>query len=96
MYAGREDGKTRFISRNLQGTKRQDQTALATLLTEVELGQVARSHPITVAELVTGGLGDIALCGRRMNEHRRCVEHDLKAALGPLRVDKPMRPATSC
>jgi hypothetical protein len=51
VFAGSESGPTRFVTRSFQGSKRQAQTALAKLVTEVEQGQVAKHHPATVADL---------------------------------------------
>jgi len=90
VFAGREGGKVRWISRTIDGTKRQAQVALAKLVTEVEAGQATRSHPTSVAEQLDRWLTDIAptRSAYTVREHRRCIEHDIKPALGSVRLDK--------
>ena len=60
VFAGREGGKVRWVSRTIVATKRQAQVALAKLVTEVEAGQATRSHPTSVAEQLDRWLADIA------------------------------------
>jgi integrase len=90
VFAGREGGKVRWVSRTIDGTKRQAQVALAKLVTEVEAGQATRSHPTSVAEQLDRWLTDIAPArsAYTVREHRRCIEHDIKPALGSVRLDK--------
>ena len=90
VFAGREGGKVRWVSRTIDGTKRPAQIALAKLVTEVEAGQATRSHPTSVAEQLDRWLTDIAptRSAYTVREHRRCIEHDIKPALGPVRLDK--------
>jgi integrase len=91
VFVGREGGHTRWVSRTITGTKRQAQVALAKLVTEVETGQVAKSHAGSVADLLDRWLDDIALTrtAYTMREHRRSVERDIKPAIG----DRPPGPA---
>jgi len=90
VFAGREKGKVRWVSRTVTGTKRQAQVALAKLVTEVEAGQATRSHPTSVAEQLDRWLADIepTRSAYTVKEHRRCIEHDIKPALGSVRLDK--------
>jgi integrase len=90
VFAGREGGKVGWVSLTIDGTKRQAQIALAKLVTEVEAGQATRSHPTSVAEQLDRWLTDIAptRSGYTVREHRRCIEHDIKPALGSVRLDK--------
>jgi len=48
VFAGRENGKVRHVSRNLNGTKRQAQTALAQLVADVERQQVGTAKAGTL------------------------------------------------
>ena len=79
-----------WVSRTIEGTKRQAQVALAKLVTEVEAGQATRSHPTSVAEQLDRWLTDISptRSAYTVKEHRRCIEHDIKPALGWVRLDK--------
>jgi integrase len=90
VFAGREDGRTRWVSRTVVGTKRQAHVALAKLVTEVETGLVAKSHPGSVADLLERWLDEIAptRTAYTMREHRRSVERDIRPAIGALRLDK--------
>ena len=90
VFVGREGGHTRWVSRTITGTKRQAQVALATLVTEVETGQVAKSHAGSVADLLDRWLDDIALTrtAYTMREHRRSVERDIKPAIGAVPLDR--------
>jgi integrase len=80
----------RWISRSVEGTKRQAQVALARLVTEVEAGQATKSHPTSVAEQLDRWLADIepTRSAYTVKEHRRCIEHDIKPALGAVRLEK--------
>ena len=90
VFGGREGGKVRWISRTVNGTKRQAQVALAKLVAEVEAGQALRSHATSVAEQLDRWLADITptRSAYTVEEHRRCIEHDIKPALGDMRLDK--------
>jgi hypothetical protein len=59
VFAGREGGKVRWVSRTVKGTKRQAQVALAKLVTEVEAGQATTSHRASVAEQLDRWLAEI-------------------------------------
>jgi len=90
VFAGREGGKVRWVSRTVKGTKRQAQVALAKLVTEVEAGQATTSHRASVAEQLDRWLAEIepTRSPYTVKEHRRCIEHDIKPALGAVRLDK--------
>jgi hypothetical protein len=60
VFVGREDGHTRWVSRTVTGAKRPAQVALAKLVTEVETGEVAKSHVGSVADLLDRWLDDIS------------------------------------
>ena len=83
-YAGRENGKVRWISRTVHGGKRAAQTELAKLVAQVESGQAVASHPVTLGELVETWLCDIAphRTLHTMKEYRRIAEANVKPALG--------------
>jgi hypothetical protein len=87
---GRQDGEVRSISRTVTGTKRQAQVALAKLVTNIEAGQATRSHQTSVAEQLDRWLAEIepTRVAYTVKEHRRCIEHDIKPALGSVRLDK--------
>jgi integrase len=90
VYSGRENGKVRWVSQTVSGTKGQAQVALAKLVTEVQAGQATRSHATSVAEQLDRWLTDIepTRSAYTVKEHRRCIEHDIKPALGSVRIDK--------
>jgi integrase len=90
VFAGREDGRTKFVSRTVSGTKRDAQVALAKLVTEVEGGQVERSHPVSVSALVDRWLDAVSheRSAYTMLEYRRLASTDIKPALGTVRLDK--------
>ena len=90
VFAGRENGRTKFVVRNFQGTKRQAETALAKLVCEVEAGRAVVSHGLSLADQLDAWLADIAptRSAYTVKEHRRCIEHDIKPALGPVPLDK--------
>ena len=60
VFAGREDGRTKFISRTVAGTKRDAQVALTKLVTEVQSGRVTDSHSASVPELPARWLDAVA------------------------------------
>jgi hypothetical protein len=60
VFPGREGGKVRQVSRNFKGTKRQAESALATLVADVERQQVAIGYAGTLGELIERWLDDIA------------------------------------
>jgi len=90
VFTGREGGRTKFVTRSFQGTKRQAETALAKLVSEVEAGRTVVSHGTSVADQLDAWLADIAptRSAYTVKEHRRCIEHDIKPALGPVRLDR--------
>lgn len=90
VFAGREAGRRRYVSRTVHGGKRTAQREVAKLVVEVEQGQVNAGHPGSVSELLDRWLDDIAplRSGYTMKEHRRSVDHDIRPAIGTLRVDK--------
>ena len=90
VFAGREDGRTRWVSRTISGNKRTAQKELAKLVTEVESGAVAKSHQGSVADLLDRWLEDIepTRSAMTMKEHRRSVDKDIKPALGQIELQK--------
>lgn len=90
VFAGREGGRTRWVSRTVSGTKRTAQKELARLVTEVDGGTVPKSHQGSVAELLDRWLEDISPTRSlgTMKEHRRSVEVDIKPALGHIALHK--------
>jgi len=90
VFTGRGAGSRRYVSRTVHGGKRVAQRELAKLVVELEQGQLAAGHPGSVSELLDRWLDDIAplRSGYTMREHRRSVDHDIRPAIGALRVDK--------
>ncbi len=90
VFAGREDGKLRQVSRNFKGTKRQAESALAKLAADVERQQVATGPVGSLGELVDRWLDDIAphRSAYTVREYRRIVTKTIKPAIGGLRIDK--------
>jgi integrase len=90
VFAGREHGKVRQVSRNFKGTKRQAESALAKLVADVERQQVATTKVGTLGELVDQWLDDIDphRSAYTMREYRRIVTKTIKPALGGMRIDK--------
>jgi integrase len=90
VFAGREAGKVRQVSRNFKGTKRQAESALAKLVADVERQQVATIKVGTLGELVDQWLDDIDphRSAYTMREYRRIVTKTIKPALGGMRIDK--------
>jgi integrase len=90
VFAGREAGKVRQVSRNFKGTKRQAESALAKLVADVERQQVAIGHVGTLAELIERWLDDIAphRSAYTIREYRRIITNTIRPALGGLRLDK--------
>jgi integrase len=86
VYAGREAGRTHWVSRTIAGTKRTAQKELAKLVTEVEAGTVAKRHLGSVADLLDRWLEDIGPTRSpgTMKEHHRSVDKDIKPALGDI------------
>ena len=91
VFAGHEGGKVRWVlrGRSMAPSARR-RSRLAKLLTEVEAGQATKSHPTSVAEQLDRWLADIepTRSAYTVKEHRRCIEHDIKPALGTVRLDK--------
>jgi len=89
-YAGRENGKVRWVSRTVHGGKRAAQTELAKLVAEVESGHAVASHPVTLGELVERWLSDITphRTLHTMKEYRRIAEANVKPALGKIPVNR--------
>lgn len=90
VYAGREGGRIRWVSRTVAGTKRDAQRELVRLVTEYGAGKVAIGHQGSVADLLDRWLDDIAPTRSpgTMHEHRRSVDKDIKPALGSIALDK--------
>ena len=90
VFVGRDaQGKKQWVSRNFTGGKREAQTALNRLIADVEAGQV-KSHAGSVGELLDRWLDDIEPHRSKytMKSHRRCVDKDIKPAIGSLRLDR--------
>ncbi len=90
VYAGREKGRVRWVSRTVHGTKRAAQKELAKLVTEVEHGQVSTCHPISLEELVERWLADIGphRSAYTLKEYGRIFEANIRPALGSVKLDK--------
>jgi hypothetical protein len=83
VFAGRENGKARHISRYFWGTKRQAQGALARLVTEVEQQQVS-SAAGNVGDLLDRWLDYITpnRAAYTIDEYQRLISKTIKPALG--------------
>lgn len=90
VYAGRENGRIRWVDRSFEGTKRQAQTALSKLVAEVDAGQVVKGHAGSLGELLDRWLEAIASerTNYTMKEYRRLVEKDIKPKIGDVRLDR--------
>jgi hypothetical protein len=90
VFAGRDNGRPTFVTRSFQGTKRQAETALAKLVTEVEQGQVAKHHPGTLADLLDQWLEAVApeRPAYTMKEYRRMAAMNIKPAIGRVPLPK--------
>jgi integrase len=90
VFAGRENGRMKLVTRSFQGTKRQAGTALAKLVTEVEQGQVAKHHPGTLADLLDRWLETVApeRSPYTMKEYRRMATTSIKPAIGTVPLAK--------
>lgn len=90
VFAGREDGKVRHVSRYFRGTKRQAQSALAKLVTEVEQQQVNAGGAPKLGELLDRWLDYISpnRAAYTVDEYHRLIERTIKPALGTLRIDR--------
>jgi integrase len=90
VFAGRENGKVRHVSRNFNGTKRQAQTALAQLVADVERQQIGTAKVGTLGDLIDRWLDDVGPHRSiyTMQEYRRLVAKSIAPALGKMRVDK--------
>ncbi len=64
-FAGRDNGKVRWVSRTVAGGKRTAERELSKLVTEVQGGQVVAGHSESLGELLDRWLDDIAHTGRR-------------------------------
>jgi hypothetical protein len=84
VFAGRENGRPKLVTRSFQGTERQAETALAKLVTEVEQGQVAKHHPATLADLLHQWLEAVApkRSAHTMKEYGRMAATNIKPAIG--------------
>jgi integrase len=90
VFAGRENGKARTISRYFRGTKRQAEGALAKLVTEVEQQQVTFAGAGKLGELLDRWLDFITpnRAAYTIDEYRRLIGKTIKPALGNVRVDR--------
>jgi integrase len=91
VFAGRDDtGRIKQVSRNFKGSKRQAESALATLITDIERRQVATKH--------VGSLGDLfdrwleATAPDRslytVHEYTRMFNRNIKPELGDVKLDR--------
>ncbi|MGH9107755.1 MAG: tyrosine-type recombinase/integrase [Acidimicrobiales bacterium] len=90
VLTGSGAGSRRYVSRTVHGGKRAAQRELTKLVVELDQGQLTAGHPGSVSELLDRWLADIAplRSGYTMKEHRRSIDHDIRPAIGALRVDK--------
>jgi integrase len=90
VFAGRDDGRPRYVSRTVHGSKRVAEKELNRLLADVEGGKIAKSHQGSVADLLDRWLDDITptRSAYTIREHRRTVERDIKPVLGAIPLDK--------
>ncbi len=90
VYAGREDGKVRWVSRTVLGGKRAAQSALANLVADVEGGRLVPGHPMSVGELLDRWLDDVGphRSVYTLQEYRRMAEKNIKPAIGAVRLDR--------
>ncbi len=90
VYAGREDGKVRWVSRTVLGGKRVAQSALANLVADVESGRLVPGHPMRVGELLDRWLDDVGphRSVYTLQEYRRMAEKNIKPAIGAVRLDR--------
>jgi integrase len=90
VFAGRENGKPRHISRYFRGTKRQAQGALAKLVTEVEQQQVTFAGAGKLDDLLDRWLEYITpnRAPYTIDEYRRLIYKTIKPALGNVRLDR--------
>ncbi len=90
VFAGRENGKARHISRYFRGTKRQAQGALAKLVTEVEEQQVSSAGAGKLGELLDRWLDYITpnRAAYTIDEYHRLISKTIKPALGNVRLDR--------
>lgn len=90
VFAGREDGKVRHVNRNFKGTKRQAETALAKLVTEVERQEVNAAGGGKLGDLLDRWLEYISphRAPYTIYEYGRLIGKTIKPALGNLRIDR--------
>ncbi|HET9060850.1 MAG TPA: tyrosine-type recombinase/integrase [Acidimicrobiales bacterium] len=92
VFVGRDDrGRTRFITRTFNGSKRQALTELAKLVADVERKQVvASSHTGSVADLLERWLSTIApdRSAYTVSEYRRVIAKNINPAIGSLQLVK--------
>jgi integrase len=90
VYAGREDGKVRWVSRTVIGGKRAAQSALANLVTDVDSGRLVPGHPMSVGELLDRWLDDVGphRSAYTLREYRRMADKNIMPAIGAVRLDR--------
>jgi len=90
VFAGREAGKVRQVSRNFRGTKRQAESTLAKLVADVERQQITTAKVGTLGELIDHWIDDVAphRSAYTVREYRRITAKAIKPALGGTRIDK--------
>jgi integrase len=90
VFAGRENGKVRWVSRTVHGSERAAQKELAKLVTELEQGRVTTGHPTSLGELIERWLADISphRSAYTIKEYRRIFEANIRPSLGSVKLDK--------
>jgi len=90
VFAGRENGRVRWVSRTVRGNKRAAQKELARLVTEVAQGQITTGHPISVGDLIERWLADISphRSAYTIKEYQRIFEANIRPSLGSIKLDK--------
>jgi integrase len=90
VFSGRNNGRTRHISRNFKGSRRQAQTALSKLVADVERRQVVAGHTVSLGELLERWLEAIQADRSlyTVREYSRMIERNVKPALGSVSLDK--------
>jgi hypothetical protein len=90
VFVGRENGRTKHVTRSFRGTKRQAETELAKFVADVDRNQVAVGHSGSLQDLLVRWLAAVGP-GRSaytMKEYRRLVERNIGPAIGSVRLAK--------
>jgi hypothetical protein len=91
VFVGRDErGHIKQVSRNFKGTKREAETALARLVTDINRQKVATTPGGSLGEMLDRWL-EVTAPDRSvytLREHTRMVERNIKPAIGPLGLDQ--------